>query len=236
MRLISCYTLAFVLLGHIHNSLQEPQMSKDELKNLIINHEIRLEEKLSNLMEAKMADLLGFVNNTMRSVTEDLKELKNLQKSSVIEIKKSVNRGIGGFVNVNGTYLMFSSEKRTWTAAKDDCERFSSRLVVAPNLRWLLTYIRSNRKLYIHQYWVGASDQPPAEAGTYEWLDGTPVDSDLWFGGLPPNDDYFDYVGKPGQTCVKLHSRVGDYKIGLIATSDTNCYGSDVYHYICEQL
>ncbi|CAL4171646.1 unnamed protein product, partial [Meganyctiphanes norvegica] len=191
-------------------------------------------------------------------------ELKNFQRSSVIEIKKSVNRGIGGFVNVNGTYLMFSSEARTWAAAKDDCARFGSRLVVAPNMKWLLTYIQSDRNLRNNQYWVGASDQAPAAAGKFEWLDGTPVDSDLWSQGYPSDIDYDPYEirpypsvdvahpgevphpgekplgipkapGSPGFTCVKLNPYANTY-FGLIATHDTNCRGTETYHYICQEL
>ncbi|CAL4124488.1 unnamed protein product, partial [Meganyctiphanes norvegica] len=124
--------LVFVFIIQIHISVQQVgKTSNDEIKDIILNFEHRLGEKMNNL-DAKMSDLqikLELMEKSLRNVSDDLALIKDTHKDNNLKIRLTLLNECPlseGFFRVpkegGQCYKLFSDANSTWSEAETKCK------------------------------------------------------------------------------------------------------------------
>ncbi|KAJ8260448.1 hypothetical protein GJAV_G00182280 [Gymnothorax javanicus] len=120
-----------------------------------------------------------------------------------------------GWEQFDSKCYFFSTERKSWTESRNDCIKRGADLVIIKSEEEQ-DFISSNSIYYDH--WIGLSDT--VTAGTWLWVDGSPLQGGFWGSGDP--NDRLQYRGT---ACVVT-------VLKDIAWMDTDCKSS--HRFICE--
>uniref|UniRef100_A0A8C2DVG9 Asialoglycoprotein receptor-like 2 n=1 Tax=Cyprinus carpio TaxID=7962 RepID=A0A8C2DVG9_CYPCA len=112
----------------------------------------------------------------------------------------------------------FSDDGMPWDAARDECKKKRSELLILKSKQEKSFVVSKTRPLF---YWLGLTD---GHTGEWEWLDGTPytIIRSEWMPGQP--DDWTAHGLGGGEDCAHFHHD-GRY-------NDDHC--SRHYRYVCK--
>ncbi|XP_077327162.1 C-type lectin domain family 10 member A-like isoform X4 [Lithobates pipiens] len=111
-----------------------------------------------------------------------------------------------------------SSESKSWSVSKKDCEDKNAHLVVI-NGKGEMNFLRGIVTDF--SLWIGLTDM----GGTWKWVDGSPFDVTPEFWGDQQPDDWKDPAFQGREDCVVLRRGV--------EWNDVHC--SNMFPYICEK-
>ncbi|XP_060111502.1 asialoglycoprotein receptor 1-like [Heteronotia binoei] len=161
------------------------------------------------------------VKKRLESLLETLHQDSNSLRCQLVELKSNGSKSgccpKGWAVHHESCYWL-SRSQRSWTEAKQDCERRDSHLVVfnSPEERKFVDQLRQSSFM-----WIGLTDS----GGTWKWVDGTgyTVLSEDWDEGQP--DHWYGHGLGGGEDCV--------HAVASGLWNDNHC--SRRFAWMCEQ-
>ncbi|XP_037543076.1 CD209 antigen-like protein E [Nematolebias whitei] len=172
----------------------------------LTEHLQNTEDKLSSVTEER--DLL---NATLTEMTEELLKMKSWYKQ-----KKTCPAGWKMF---SYSCYFFSSTSASWDQGREDCRTRGADLVVVNDAdEQEFISIFSNKI-----YWIGLTDKETE--GSWEWVDGTPLDVTYWASGQPDDGGGNPKWGKEDCAQNGYHEKMWN---------DLSCEASSSW--ICEKV
>ncbi|XP_073679575.1 C-type lectin domain family 10 member A-like [Garra rufa] len=171
---------------------------------------------------------LEFNQEKMQSMITDMSDSAQALRDRVSDLKCQINKMRNndteelccpdGWLLFSSHCYFFSHDGMPWDAAKDECKKRRSELLVLKSKQEKSFVVSKTRPLY---YWLGLTD---GRTGEWEWLDGTPytVVRSEWMPGQP--DDWKAHGLGGGEDCAHFHHD-GRY-------NDDHC--SRRYRYVCK--
>ncbi|XP_043088502.1 asialoglycoprotein receptor 1 [Puntigrus tetrazona] len=183
------------------------------------NHGNKLLLEISSL-EFDQVTMESMLNNMLDSVQELRDRVSDL-KCQINKLKNNNTQELccpEGWLLFSSHCYFFSNDGMPWDAAKDECKKKRSELLVLKSKPEKTFVVSKTRPLY---YWLGLSD---ARTGEWEWLDRTPytIIRSEWMPGQP--DDWKHHGLGGGEDCAHFHHD-GRY-------NDDHC--SRHYRYVCK--
>ncbi|XP_058618603.1 asialoglycoprotein receptor 1 [Onychostoma macrolepis] len=171
---------------------------------------------------------LEFNQETMQSMINDMSNSAQALRDRVSDLKCQINKIRNnntqelccpdGWLLFSSHCYLFSDDGMPWDAARDECKKKRSELLVLKSQQEKSFVVSNTMPLY---YWLGLTD---GRTGEWEWLDGTPytIIRSEWMPGQP--DDWKAHGLGGGEDCAHFHHN-GRY-------NDDHC--SRRYRYICK--
>ncbi|XP_059384568.1 asialoglycoprotein receptor 1 [Carassius carassius] len=171
---------------------------------------------------------LEFNQQKMQSMINDMSDSAQALRDTVSGLKCQINKIRNnntqelccpdGWMLFSTHCYFFSDDGMPWDAAKDECMKKRSELLVLKSRQEKSFVVSKTRPLF---YWLGLTD---AHTGEWEWLDGTPftIIRSEWMPGQP--DDWKAHGLGGGEDCAHFHHD-GRY-------NDDHC--SRLYRYVCK--
>uniref|UniRef100_A0A672PWY4 Asialoglycoprotein receptor 1-like n=2 Tax=Sinocyclocheilus grahami TaxID=75366 RepID=A0A672PWY4_SINGR len=165
---------------------------------------------------------------TMQSMVNDMSDSAQVLRDKVSNLKCQINKIRNnnteelccpdGWLLFSSHCYFFSDDGMPWDAARDECKKKRSELLVLKSKQEKSFVASKTRPLF---YWLGLTD---AHTGEWEWLDGTPytIIRSEWMPGQP--DDWTAHGLGGGEDCAHFHHD-GRY-------NDDHC--SRRYRYVCK--
>uniref|UniRef100_A0A672HX46 C-type lectin domain-containing protein n=1 Tax=Salarias fasciatus TaxID=181472 RepID=A0A672HX46_SALFA len=110
-------------------------------------------------------------------------------------IKENHNERLheGRWVPFRSSLYYISSTERTWQESRDDCLSRGADLMIIDSQEE-----QDFSRRFSQEVWIGLTDS--AQEGTWQWVDGTLLNTSYWLPGEPNNDD----EGKE-ENCAEIH-------------------------------
>ncbi|XP_029949224.1 CD209 antigen-like [Salarias fasciatus] len=99
----------------------------------------------------------------------------------------------GRWVPFRSSLYYISSTERTWQESRDDCLSRGADLMIIDSQEE-----QDFSRRFSQEVWIGLTDS--AQEGTWQWVDGTLLNTSYWLPGEPNNDD----EGKE-ENCAEIH-------------------------------
>ncbi|XP_077327160.1 uncharacterized protein LOC143961951 isoform X2 [Lithobates pipiens] len=222
--------LFICVLFLLHSNMMDKITKLDAAFNVIMN-------KGSNMMDSFPDEIIGsnmkdrfpgsktkhrFTDEVIAYYSSDSQKIMEFLGKVVDEVhkmKKAFNPLCSkGWRHYGLSCYYVSSESKSWSVSKKDCEDKNAHLVVI-NGKGEMNFLRGIVTDF--SLWIGLTDM----GGTWKWVDGSPFDVTPEFWGDQQPDDWKDPAFQGREDCVVLRRGV--------EWNDVHC--SNMFPYICEK-
>ncbi|KAI2649362.1 asialoglyco receptor 1-like protein [Labeo rohita] len=180
-------------------------------------HKLLLEISTLEFNQEGMQSMITDMSDSVQALHDRISDLK----CQINKIRNNNTQELccpDGWLLFSSYCYFFSNDGMNWNAAKDECKKKRSELLVLKSRQEKSFVVSKTKPLF---YWLGLTD---GRTGEWEWLDGTPytIVRSEWMPGQP--DDWKAHGLGGGEDCAHFH-RDGRY-------NDDHC--SRRYRYVCK--
>ncbi|XP_056098627.1 asialoglycoprotein receptor 1-like [Rhinichthys klamathensis goyatoka] len=180
-------------LDSLKSSIQSDQQSKQRDFESLSSSLSVLKSSVSDLTSS-VASLSSKQQISEDRVMNALKDLKSNMRNKTADVPVTCK---SGWILFKSSCFLFSSNKLSWTGARDYCKAQGALLlkIEEDDEEWAFL----NKHTIPEHYWVGLTDQ---DTGQWRWADDNPytMNKERWAPGQP--DDWKEHgLGEEGEDC-----------------------------------
>ncbi|XP_026203059.1 CD209 antigen-like protein A [Anabas testudineus] len=174
-----------------------PESRREKIELMNIERPTASRARTADVLVTLQNDQLSVMNNELQSRYNKLRNMYNQSKLHMNHVQDEVKQLKGsiegkfcpeGWTRFGCSCYFKSTEKKTWSESRTDCENRGSDLVTinSKEEQNFITELKVNG-----ESWIGLRTRRTERGWKWEWVDGSPLSKQFWAAGQGHPTDWF---------------------------------------------